>query len=99
MYWFAQQMANSTWAPLLGETANSRFAADPELVTRMVRILGRDLAASKLLTPAATASIVAEALRRNPGKRGQVAREVGGIVVEELRRLRSRARLAQKPAG
>lgn len=99
MYWFARQMADSTWAPLLSETANARFAADPDLVTRMVRILGRDLAASKLLTPAATASIVAETLKRNPGKRRQVAREVGGIVADELRRLRSRAGLAQKPAG
>jgi 2-polyprenyl-6-methoxyphenol hydroxylase-like FAD-dependent oxidoreductase len=99
MYWFARQMADSTWAPLLSETANARFAADPDLVTRMVRILGRDLAASKLLTPAATASIVAETLKRNPGRRRQVAREVGGIVADELRRLRSRAGLAQKPAG
>jgi 2-polyprenyl-6-methoxyphenol hydroxylase-like FAD-dependent oxidoreductase len=99
MYWFAQQMANSAWAPLLSETANSRFAADPELVTRMVRILGRDLAASKLLTPAATASIVAQTLRQNRGNRKQVWREVGGIVAEELRLLRGRALLAQKPAG
>jgi 2-polyprenyl-6-methoxyphenol hydroxylase-like FAD-dependent oxidoreductase len=99
MYWFARQMANSSWAPFLSETANARFAADPELVTRMIRILGRDLPASKLLTPAATASVVAETLRRNPGRRRQVLREVGGLLAEELRLLGARARLAQKPAG
>jgi len=99
MYWFARQMANSTFAPLLSETANSRFAADPELVARMVRILGRDLPASQLLTPAATASVVAETLRRNPGRRRRVLREVGGIVAEEARLLGARALLAQKPAG
>ncbi|HSS31713.1 MAG TPA: NAD(P)/FAD-dependent oxidoreductase [Solirubrobacterales bacterium] len=99
MYWFAQQMADSTWAPLLSETVNERFAADPELVNRMVRILSRDLAASKLLTPVETASVVAETLRRNPGRRLAVAREVGGLVGEELQLLGARALLARKPAG
>lgn len=99
MYWFARQMANPTFAPLISETANSHFAADHELVTRMVRILGRDLPASQLLTPAATASVIADALRRNPGRRGQVLREVGGIVAEEVRLRGARALLAQKPAG
>lgn len=99
MYWFARQMADPTFAPLLAETANARFAADPELVTRMVRILGRDLPASQLLPLAATASVIAETLRRNPGKRRRVLREVGGIVTEELRLLGARALLAQKPAG
>jgi 2-polyprenyl-6-methoxyphenol hydroxylase-like FAD-dependent oxidoreductase len=91
MYWFAQDMADPTGSPLLIDAFNARVAADPELVLRMMRILGRDLEPSALLSPAAAARVLAEALRRNPGRRRQVAREVGGLVGTELRREALRA--------
>lgn len=97
MYWFARQMGESSWAPLLNETVNARSAADPELVERMLRVLGRDLPASQLLTPPTVASVVVETLRRNPGRRREVLREAAGIGREEVQRGLLRATGARRP--
>jgi 2-polyprenyl-6-methoxyphenol hydroxylase-like FAD-dependent oxidoreductase len=86
MYWFARQMGDVNWAPLLNQTVNSRFAADPELVDRFLRVVGRDLAASQLLTGPTAASVIVETLRRNPGRRREVLAEAAHIAREELRR-------------
>ncbi|HVY97661.1 MAG TPA: NAD(P)/FAD-dependent oxidoreductase [Solirubrobacterales bacterium] len=86
MYWFAQDMANPAGRPLITESFNARVAADPELVLRMMRVLGRDLEPSALLPPTAVARVIAEAFRQNPGRRRQVARELGDLVATELRR-------------
>jgi hypothetical protein len=91
MYWFASEIGDSTRAPLVGEALASVLAADPKLVERFLRVLGRDLEPSKFLTPAATASVVREALRRNPGHRLRVARETGGLLATEMRRSALRA--------
>jgi flavin-dependent dehydrogenase len=86
MYWFARDMADPSDRPLLADAFNARVAADPEIVLRMMRVLGRDLEPSALLSPAAAGRVVGEALRRNPGRRRQVARETGALVATELRR-------------
>ena len=39
MYWFAQEMANPTRAPLLNGVVEERLAEDPRLVEGLVRVL------------------------------------------------------------
>ncbi len=97
MYWFAQEMADPGDRPLLTDAFATRVAADPELVLRMMRVLGRDLEPSALLPPAAVARLIAAALRRNPGRRRQVARELGGLVATELRHEALRASGWRRP--
>lgn len=84
MYRFARQIGEPSWLPLLGETVNSRLASDPELIDRFLRVLGRDLPASRLLDTAEVASVVAETLRANPGRRREVAREAAQAISEEV---------------
>jgi len=97
MYWFAKEMGDSAWSPLLRETFNSRFASDPDLVVRFLRVLGRDLAPSQQLSAGEAASLVAETLRNNPGRRREVIRETAGVVVEEMRRAVLRASGLRRP--
>ena len=73
--------------PELGEApAPARLAANPDLVARLLRVLGRDLPPSRFLPTATLAAVIAETVRVNPGRRRAVAREAGGIFAEELRR-------------
>jgi flavin-dependent dehydrogenase len=97
MYWFARLIGEPSFAPLLNQSMNARFAADPALVDRMLRVLGRDLPASQLLTPPAAASLVAETLRQNPGRRREVLREAAGLGREEMQRGLLRATGARRP--
>jgi flavin-dependent dehydrogenase len=97
MYWFAHQIGESSFAPLLSQTVNARLATDPELVDRFLRVLGRDLPASQLLTPPTVASVVAETLQKNPGRRREILRETAGIGVEEMQRGLLRATGARRP--
>ncbi|MET0557901.1 MAG: hypothetical protein ABW065_04430 [Solirubrobacterales bacterium] len=97
MYWFAKEMGDSNWAPLLSETFNSRFASDPEVVVRFLRVLGRDLPPSQLLSAGEVASVVAETFRNNPGKRRRVVGEASRIGIEEMRRTALRASGLRRP--
>jgi 2-polyprenyl-6-methoxyphenol hydroxylase-like FAD-dependent oxidoreductase len=97
MYWFAQQMGDPNWAPLLNATVSSRLATDPELIVRFMRVLGRDLPASQMLSPSGAASVVAETLRNNPGRRRAVLRETAGLGVEEFQQGMLRAFGPRRP--
>ncbi len=86
MYWFAQDMADAAGSPLISAAFNSRVDADPELVVKMMRVLGRDLSPSELLSPRVVLGVVGEALRRNPRDRGAVCREALSLGIIELQR-------------
>jgi 2-polyprenyl-6-methoxyphenol hydroxylase-like FAD-dependent oxidoreductase len=86
MYWFAQDMGAVDRTPLLERTMQSRFAKDPRLVDRFLRILAHDLPPSKLLSPSLALSLLGEALRDGPGRRQALLSEARTLVVDELRR-------------
>jgi 2-polyprenyl-6-methoxyphenol hydroxylase-like FAD-dependent oxidoreductase len=86
MYWFAQDMGAPDRAPLLERTMQSRFATDPGLVDRFLRVLSHDLPPSKLFTPSFALSVLGEALRDGRGRRLALLSEARTVAVEELRR-------------
>jgi 2-polyprenyl-6-methoxyphenol hydroxylase-like FAD-dependent oxidoreductase len=98
MYWFAQEMGSADRAPLIAAALGERLASRPDLMTRLLRVLGRDLSASQFLPPAAAASLIATTLRQNPGRRGAVAREAATLLGEELRRSALRASGLRRPS-
>jgi len=97
MYRFARQMGEPSWAPMLNATLSSRMATDPELILRFLRVLGRDLPPSQMLSPTATASMIAETLRNNPGRRREVLRETAGLGLEEMQQGMLRAFGPRRP--
>jgi menaquinone-9 beta-reductase len=97
MYWFSQQIGDSSWAPLLNATLASHMAAHPDLVVRFLRVLCRDLPVSQFLTPRAALSVLTETLRDSPGQRRQILEEVGGILLDEVRRTALQASGLRRP--
>jgi 2-polyprenyl-6-methoxyphenol hydroxylase-like FAD-dependent oxidoreductase len=86
MYWFAQDMARPNRAPLLTRVVEERFAAEPELVEGLLRVLNHEVPPSKLFGPALSASTLARGVRRERGRRRQVLREARALAGEQLRR-------------
>jgi 2-polyprenyl-6-methoxyphenol hydroxylase-like FAD-dependent oxidoreductase len=90
MYWLAHDMGAPGPSPPLRQEAQRRIAAEPALITAMVRVLNRDLLPSELFTPAFSLGIAASALRRGRGRRREIVEEAGTTVADELRRRRAR---------
>jgi 2-polyprenyl-6-methoxyphenol hydroxylase-like FAD-dependent oxidoreductase len=86
MYWFAQDMGDTERAPLLVRAMQARFVAEPRLVDEMLRVLAHDLPPSQLFTPSLVSSILAKALRTEPGRRLALIAEAGRLAAEEVRR-------------
>ncbi len=86
MYWFAQDMGSVDRAPLLEKAVQSRFATDPDLVDDFFRVLGHELAPSKLFTPSRLLPLLGRALRDERGKRLALLAETRALAGEELRR-------------
>jgi 2-polyprenyl-6-methoxyphenol hydroxylase-like FAD-dependent oxidoreductase len=89
MYWFAQDMAAGR-TPLLSRTVERRFAADPEMVEDLFRVLSHELAPAKLLTPGRAAGVLSRALATGRGDRKAILREVRTLAGEQIRRERMR---------
>jgi 2-polyprenyl-6-methoxyphenol hydroxylase-like FAD-dependent oxidoreductase len=98
MYWFAQDMGDIERAPRLQRVIQSRFGSDPQFVEGLLRVLGRDLAPSRLLSPSLVGSLLAEALRKGRGERLALLGEIRALGVEELRRSALRPTGARRPA-
>lgn len=94
MYWFAQDIASRARAPHLVDAGQSRFAADPALVEKLLRVLNHDLPPSKLFTPSLSMSVLGEALRHGRGDRRALLSEAVSLAREEARRWRLRMSLA-----
>jgi 2-polyprenyl-6-methoxyphenol hydroxylase-like FAD-dependent oxidoreductase len=88
MYWFAQDMAVPGRAPLITRVVEERFAAEPELVEGLLRVLNHELKPSQLFTPWLGIAALSGALRSGRGQRRAVLREAGALAREEVRRMR-----------
>jgi 2-polyprenyl-6-methoxyphenol hydroxylase-like FAD-dependent oxidoreductase len=86
MYWFAQDMANPTRAPLLSRVVEERLAGDPALVEDLLRVLNHELPPSELFGPRLGVSALGTALRRERGRRWQLLGEARALAGEQVRR-------------
>lgn len=91
MYWFANDAGDTQRAPILLRALQERLAASPDLVDDFLRVLGHELAPSKLFSPSLMASVAGDALRAGRGQRAEIAREARRLLGTELRRLALRA--------
>lgn len=96
MYWFAQDIGAAEGEQHLTAAAGARFAAEPAVVEKLLRILNHEVPPSSLFTPSYALSIVAGALREGRGHRRAILAEAGELAVEEARRARRRR---QRPEG
>lgn len=90
MYWFAQDLGATDRAPNLIAASQRRFASDPDLIEKLLRILNHEIPSSQLFTPSFTISLLAGALRNGRGSRRAVLGEALDLGMEELRRQRRR---------
>jgi 2-polyprenyl-6-methoxyphenol hydroxylase-like FAD-dependent oxidoreductase len=86
MYWFAQEMANPTRAPLLNRVVEERLAEDPQLVEGLVRVLNHELPPSELFGLRFGVAAIGTALVRERGRRLQVLAEARTLMGDQLRR-------------
>ena len=87
MYWFAGDMA-SRRTPLLSRVVEERFASDPELVERLLRVLNHEVPPSQLLSPGATMATLSKAIGRERGRRLEVLAEARALAGQQVRRRR-----------
>jgi hypothetical protein len=85
MYWFAHDMAAGR-TPLLSHTVEQRFAADPDLVEGLFRVLSHELPPSKLFTRRLGLAALSRALLSHRGQRMALLGEVQRLVMDEVRR-------------
>ena len=85
MYWFAQEMANPTRAPLLNGVIEERLAEDPSLVEGLVRVLNHELPPSELFGLRFGVAAIGTALVRERGRRWQVLAEARTLMGDQLR--------------
>jgi menaquinone-9 beta-reductase len=90
MYWFAQDVGAAEGEQHLTGVVGSRFAAEPAVVEKLLRIFNHELPPSGLFTPSFALSVVAEALRKGRGHRRAILAEARELAVEEVRRARLR---------
>jgi 2-polyprenyl-6-methoxyphenol hydroxylase-like FAD-dependent oxidoreductase len=86
MYWFAQEMANPTRAPLLNGVIEERMAEDPRLVEGLLRVLNHELPPSELFGARFGVAALGTALVRERGRRWQVLGEARVLAGDQLRR-------------
>jgi 2-polyprenyl-6-methoxyphenol hydroxylase-like FAD-dependent oxidoreductase len=96
MYWFAQDIGAAEGEQYLNAAAGARFAAEPAVVEKLLRILNHEVPPSILFTPGFVLSILAGAIREGRGHRRAILAEARDLAVEEVRRARRRR---QRPEG
>lgn len=88
MYWFAHDLGAPGPTPPLRQHIQDRVAADPRLVTALLRVLNHDLPPSKLFTPTLALRATATALAADPHHRGALLREAALLARQQLGRIR-----------
>lgn len=96
MYWFAQDIGAAEGEQHLSAVVGARFAEEPAVVEKLLRILNHEVAPSSLFTSSFVLSVLAAALRDGRGHRREVLAEARDLAVEEVRRARRRRR---RPEG
>jgi 2-polyprenyl-6-methoxyphenol hydroxylase-like FAD-dependent oxidoreductase len=86
MYWFAQDIGSTRFAPIVARRIQMRLAADLELTRGFVRVLNHEVAPSKVFTPRVMAPLVGRAFLSGRGERRELVRQLREVAVEEFQR-------------
>jgi 2-polyprenyl-6-methoxyphenol hydroxylase-like FAD-dependent oxidoreductase len=95
MYWFAQDLGDTARAPRMIAASQERFASDPEVIEKLLRILNHEVPPSNLFTPRFVLSVLGGALRDGRGERRALLSEARSLGREEFRRYRLKRRRPQ----
>ncbi len=99
MYWLAYDLGRARPTPRLVHEVERRMGADPQLASRLIRVLNHELEPSLLFEPRLLVSALASALRTGRGHRGQLLGEVAQLAADEVRRARARRRAPSAAVG
>jgi 2-polyprenyl-6-methoxyphenol hydroxylase-like FAD-dependent oxidoreductase len=86
MYWFAHDLGAPGPTPLVLREIIRRSAADPVLTRGLIDVLNHDVPPSQVFTTGFALRSAVGALRRWPGARRQVLREVRALAGNQVRR-------------
>ncbi|HYI35243.1 MAG TPA: NAD(P)/FAD-dependent oxidoreductase [Thermoleophilaceae bacterium] len=96
MYWFATDMGASGAAAPLTAAITREVAADPRLTEGLLRVLNHDVPPSEVFTPALALRAAVRGLATRRGERGALLREMGGMIVAQVRRDRAARRVPSR---